>query len=273
MEGASLHQERGGATVLARYAFNELWSFVAGWAILLDYLILIAITAFATTDYVAVFWGELAHGAPELLLASGVIVYVAWVNIRGAGSRRWERAALVVIADLAVQLLIVVLGLGAAVRARRARRTRPRSPARRTPRSCCSRSRSRSRRSRASTPPRRWPARSRSRAAASSACSSARTAAAVPYIGIALVASSTLPQTGGRWYEAPMLGVVVGVRAGVAARAAALPGRGVRGRDPRDRLQRGDVRALAARLLARAQPPDPVAASGGCTRATTRRSC
>ena len=53
MEGASLHQERGGATVLARYGFNELWSFVAGWAILLDYLILIAITAFATTDYVA----------------------------------------------------------------------------------------------------------------------------------------------------------------------------------------------------------------------------
>ena len=62
VEGASLHQERGGATVIARYGFNELWSFVAGWAILLDYLILIAITAFATTDYVAVFWGELGDG-------------------------------------------------------------------------------------------------------------------------------------------------------------------------------------------------------------------
>ena len=111
MEGASLHQERGGATVLARYGFNELWSFVAGWAILLDYLILIAITAFGTTDYAALFWGELAHGAPQLILASAVIVYVAWVNIRGAGSRRWERAAFVVFADLAVQLLIVILGL------------------------------------------------------------------------------------------------------------------------------------------------------------------
>ena len=41
--------------MVARYAFNELWSFVAGWAICLDYLILIALTAFATTDYVAVF--------------------------------------------------------------------------------------------------------------------------------------------------------------------------------------------------------------------------
>ena len=65
MEGASLHQERGGATIIARYGFNELWSFVAGWAILLDYLILIALTAFATTDYAAVFWDQLAHGAPE----------------------------------------------------------------------------------------------------------------------------------------------------------------------------------------------------------------
>ena len=111
MEGASLHQERGGATVLARYGFNELWSFVAGWAILLDYLILIAITAFGTTDYVALFWNDFAHGAPQLLLSCAVIGYVAWVNMRGAGSRRWERAAFVVFADLAVQLLIVLLGL------------------------------------------------------------------------------------------------------------------------------------------------------------------
>jgi len=33
-------------------------------------------------------------------------------------------------------------------------------------------------------------------------------AACVPYVGIALVASTALPQTGARWYEAPMLGLV-----------------------------------------------------------------
>ena len=44
-EGASLHPERGGSAVFARYAFNELVSFVAGWAIFLDYTILIAVTA------------------------------------------------------------------------------------------------------------------------------------------------------------------------------------------------------------------------------------
>ena len=50
VEGASLHQDRGGATVFARYAFNELVSFVAGWMILLDYIILIAVTAFSATQ-------------------------------------------------------------------------------------------------------------------------------------------------------------------------------------------------------------------------------
>ena len=47
VEGSSLHQERGGASTFARYAFDEFWSFVAGWAILLDYLIVMAIGAVA----------------------------------------------------------------------------------------------------------------------------------------------------------------------------------------------------------------------------------
>src|SRR3954454_3189850 len=99
VEGTSLHQERGGATVIARYAFNELWSFIAGWAICLDYLILIALTAFATTDYAAVFWAPLDHGAGEFLLAAGVVVGVAVLHIRGSSPRRYERAALIVLAD------------------------------------------------------------------------------------------------------------------------------------------------------------------------------
>ena len=62
VEGASLHQDRGGATVFARYAFNELWSFVAGWAILLDFLILIAIASLSATNYLATFWGDAGRG-------------------------------------------------------------------------------------------------------------------------------------------------------------------------------------------------------------------
>src|SRR6202000_847739 len=90
VEGASLHQERGGATVIARYAFNELVSFIAGWAICLDYLILVALCAVASTDYLGVFWHGFDDGFPEFGIATAVVLYVALVAIRGVGPRRFE---------------------------------------------------------------------------------------------------------------------------------------------------------------------------------------
>jgi APA family basic amino acid/polyamine antiporter len=111
VEGASLHQERGGATVIARYAFNELWSFVAGWAICLDYLILIALTAFAVSDYAAIFWSPLASGVPEFLVGFAVVAYVTVTNVRGTTARRYDRAVALVLADLVLQVVIVALGM------------------------------------------------------------------------------------------------------------------------------------------------------------------
>jgi basic amino acid/polyamine antiporter, APA family len=113
VEGASLHQERAGSTVFARYAFNELWSFVAGWAILLDYVILIAVTAFSATNYLEAFYGPLGHGTPELVVALGIIAWVAIGNIRGFSWRRPQRVMMLVLADLGIQVLIIVLGLAA----------------------------------------------------------------------------------------------------------------------------------------------------------------
>jgi APA family basic amino acid/polyamine antiporter len=110
VEGASLHQERAGSTVFARYAFNELWSFVAGWAVLLDFLILIAITAFSAASYVAAFWAQLGKAVPELAIALGVVVYVALRNIAGARGVWRERISALVVVDIALQLVIIVVG-------------------------------------------------------------------------------------------------------------------------------------------------------------------
>lgn len=111
VEGASLHQERAGSTVFARYAFNELWSFVAGWAILLDFLILIAVTAFVATNYLAAFWAPLGKGAPELAIALAIVAYVAFRNVVGLGvAARRDRVAPLVLADVALQLLIIAVG-------------------------------------------------------------------------------------------------------------------------------------------------------------------
>jgi APA family basic amino acid/polyamine antiporter len=110
-EGASLHQERSGSTVFARYAFNELVSFGAGWAILLDYTILIAVTCYSATHYLRVFWRPLGDRDESLGLALVFIAIVVLMNIRGVGWRRARRITAIVAADLALQALIVVLGL------------------------------------------------------------------------------------------------------------------------------------------------------------------
>jgi APA family basic amino acid/polyamine antiporter len=111
VEGAALHPERAGSTVFARYGFNELVSFIAGWAILLDYVILIAVTAFSATNYLSAFWGDLGHGSTEVILALGIVAYVALRNIRGFSKTRVNRISALVIADIGLQLALIVIGL------------------------------------------------------------------------------------------------------------------------------------------------------------------
>src|SRR3954451_6627400 len=207
VEGASLHQERGGATVIARYAFNELVSFIAGWAICLDYLILVALCAFATTDYLGVFWSGFNDGLSEFLIATAIVLYVALMAIRGAGTRHFERAAFLVLGDLILQLLVVAFGLALLFEPEVL--TDPASIA--------------------GAPsledmifafPLVLVAFSGIDASSGLAGQVAigraglrrligvrLVAAMVPYLGIALVASTVLPPTGSRWVEAPLLGV------------------------------------------------------------------
>ena len=106
VEGSSLHIERGGASSFARYAFDEFWSFVAGWAILLDYLIVMAAAAVAVTDYLAVFWSELDHGLVEIAIAGLALAYVGAQNVRGLTIAR--RGVVLRVSLLSIALLLVV---------------------------------------------------------------------------------------------------------------------------------------------------------------------
>jgi APA family basic amino acid/polyamine antiporter len=114
-EGASLFRERGGSAVFARYAFNELVSFVAGWAIVLDYTILIAVTSLTVPAYLAAFWGPIDRGALEIVVALGVIVFVLGDNVIGISARRIRRRIAVTIADLGLQAVIIILGVALAL--------------------------------------------------------------------------------------------------------------------------------------------------------------
>lgn len=111
VEGNSLHPERGGASTLARYAFDELWSFVAGWAILLDYLIVMAIGAFSIAHYLSAFWGHAGDAGVELVIAGAAIAFVAWSNVLGRlSSYRLTSVVRLGILNLAFGVVLVAVG-------------------------------------------------------------------------------------------------------------------------------------------------------------------
>ena len=112
VEGSAMLRERGGSSSFARRAFNELISFIAGWAILIDYLIVIAAAAITLSHYLTPISGEFAEGGVEVGVAAAVIGLTAALNIVGVtGRTRQARLVLLALAELGLQLLVIVVGL------------------------------------------------------------------------------------------------------------------------------------------------------------------
>ena len=59
--------EAGGSSSFARHAFNEVASFFAGWALTLDYIITVAISAFFVPHYLGAFWPALKHNPGDII--------------------------------------------------------------------------------------------------------------------------------------------------------------------------------------------------------------
>jgi APA family basic amino acid/polyamine antiporter len=108
-EGASMFPEAGGSSSFARHAFNELVSFFAGWALSLDYILTIAISAFFVPHYLGAFWPALTRPPGDVIGGITVIVLLAWLNIRGIGESANLNLILAVL-DLATQVLIICIG-------------------------------------------------------------------------------------------------------------------------------------------------------------------
>jgi APA family basic amino acid/polyamine antiporter len=108
-EGASMFPEAGGSSSFARHAFNEFVSFFAGWALSLDYILTIAISAFFVPHYLGAFWPALTHPPGDVIGGLIVIAVLAWLNIRGIGESAKLNLCLA-IADLLTQILIIIVG-------------------------------------------------------------------------------------------------------------------------------------------------------------------
>jgi APA family basic amino acid/polyamine antiporter len=108
-EGAAMFPEAGGSSSFARHAFNDVVSFFAGWALSLDYIITIAISAFFVPHYLGAFFPALTHNPGDIIGGLITIVLLAALNIRGLGESA-KLNLLLAIADLCTQALLVGLG-------------------------------------------------------------------------------------------------------------------------------------------------------------------
>jgi len=108
-EGASMYPEAGGSASFARHAFNEIASFFAGWALTLDYVITIAISAFFVPHYLGAFWPALNHNPGDIIGGAVVVAILALLNIRGLGESAKLNLVLAVV-DLVTQVVLVVAG-------------------------------------------------------------------------------------------------------------------------------------------------------------------
>ena len=129
VEGELAPHRAGRGLDVRRYAFDEFWSFVAGWAILLDYLIVMAIGAVVISGYLTVFWSELDEGVLPEVIAGGALLFVAMSNIRGLSAHRI--GSVLRLSVLSILVLIVVSLIGFASTGTRARSAARSSSARR----------------------------------------------------------------------------------------------------------------------------------------------
>jgi APA family basic amino acid/polyamine antiporter len=108
-EGAAMFPEAGGSSSFARHAFDDVVSFFAGWALSLDYIITIAISAFFVPHYLGAFFPALTHNPGDIVGGLVTIALLAALNIRGLGESAKLNLFLAV-TDLCTQVLLVGLG-------------------------------------------------------------------------------------------------------------------------------------------------------------------
>ena len=110
-EMTALFHESGGSASFSRHAFNDLISFIAGWGLLLDYIVTIAISAFAVGPYLSYFIPELKQVSIQIGFTVGLIGVLFLLNLWGA--KQSTRMSFVLVGfTLVTQLVIIFIGAG-----------------------------------------------------------------------------------------------------------------------------------------------------------------
>ena len=110
-EGTSAIQERGGAATFVRRGFNDPLGFATGWALLLDYLIVMALSALFLPHYLgtALDAPGLRESPWDVVVAIVVLSGIAVVRLV-RHSRLHTGALAIAVLDIAVQAVLVAFG-------------------------------------------------------------------------------------------------------------------------------------------------------------------
>ena len=110
-EATSALPETGGAATFVRRAMNDLAGFMTGWALFLDYLIVIALSALFVPHYLAAAFhvDALDRNPWDVVVAVGAIVFVAAIRLVRRPSL-YTLGILVPALDVLTQLVLVVSG-------------------------------------------------------------------------------------------------------------------------------------------------------------------
>jgi APA family basic amino acid/polyamine antiporter len=110
-EGTTAIPETGGAATFVRRAFNDFVGFLTGWALFLDYLIVIALSALFLPHYLgaALKLESLEHNPWDVVIGVAVVFGISALRlVRRSAFYRY--GIVVAVLDLLTQLLLVVLG-------------------------------------------------------------------------------------------------------------------------------------------------------------------
>jgi len=109
-EMSAAFHESGGSASYARHAFNDLISFVAGWGLLLDYIVTIAISAFTVGPYLAHFFPRLQDADVQVLFTIGLIALLLIMNVIGV-KESTRTSFVLMFFTVITQFFIILIGL------------------------------------------------------------------------------------------------------------------------------------------------------------------
>jgi len=109
-EGTAMLPEAGGSASFARHGFNDLGGFVAGWALMLSYIVTISISAFTIPPYLGYFWEPFKESPIIGTVASmGIVLLLMSINIIGVKQTSILNIGAAII-DITTQVSLVIIG-------------------------------------------------------------------------------------------------------------------------------------------------------------------